>query len=79
MKDIRYVGRGIQSSKQRGETKTEQPVIGCPVYRFVSVILDNYDVLRLQAFLAFDDGEFYTLTFIQITVSISNDGIVMDE
>jgi hypothetical protein len=47
--------------------------------RFVVDFLDNYDVLRLQAFFALDNGKFYALTLIQVTVSISNDGIVMDE
>jgi hypothetical protein len=41
--------------------------------------LDNGYVLRLQAFFALHDCEFNALTFIQITVSISYDGIVMNE
>jgi hypothetical protein len=45
----------------------------------VSVILDDYYILGLQAFLAFDNGKFYTLAFIQVAVSIADNGVVVDE
>lgn len=48
-------------------------------FRFVVDLLDDHFVLRLQSFLALNDYELYTLAFIQVTVSITNNGIVMDE
>ncbi len=50
-----------------------------PCSRIVFDLLDDYYVLGLQAFLALDDGKFYALTFIQVTVPIANNGVVMDE
>jgi hypothetical protein len=50
-----------------------------PCSRIVFDLLDDYYVLRLQAFLPLDDGKFYALTFIQVTVPIANNGVVMDE
>ena len=50
-----------------------------PCFRFLVDFLDDYNVLRLQALLALDNGEFYALAFIQISVSIANNGIEMDK
>lgn len=42
--------------------------------------LDSQYVLRLQAFLALDNGKFYTLAFIQITkaVIVDNRGVMYE-
>jgi hypothetical protein len=53
--------------------------LSLPCSYFVCDILDDYDILGLQAFLALDNGEFYALSFIQVAVSIADNGIVMDE
>ena len=45
----------------------------------MSDILDDYDILGLQAFLAFDNGKLYTLALFQVAVSIANYGVVVDE
>ena len=41
--------------------------------------LDSQYVLRLQAFLALDNGKFYTLAFFKVAVSFANDGVEMDK
>jgi hypothetical protein len=50
-----------------------------PCFRFGFDLLERYNVLRLQTFLAFDDVEFYTLAFIQVTVAVAKYGIEMYE
>ena len=50
-----------------------------PFFRLLVDFLEGYNVLRLQAFLAFDDVEFYALAFIQVTEAIANNRIEMDE
>lgn len=42
-------------------------------------ILEYDDVLSLQALGAFSNCELYALSFFQIAVTITNDGIEMDE
>jgi hypothetical protein len=46
---------------------------------FIGRLLDDHYILRLQAFLALDDGEFYALALIEVAVAITKDGVVMDE
>ena len=50
-----------------------------PCFSFVVDSLNDYYILGLQAFLAFDDGKFYALSFIQVAVTIGDDGVVVDE
>jgi hypothetical protein len=49
------------------------------LFFFRSGFLDGDYVLRLEAFLALDNGKFYTLAFFQVAVSVANDGVEMDE
>jgi len=41
--------------------------------------LECYNILRLGAFLALDDSKLNTLTFIEVSVTIANNSIVMDK
>ena len=59
--------------------KNRAAMVLLPCFRFVVDLLERYNVLRLQAFLAFDDVELYALAFIQVTVAIANNGVEMDE
>ena len=49
------------------------------LFAFRGVTLDGQYVLRLQAFLALDNGKFYALAFFQVAVSFANDCVEMDE
>ena len=66
-------GEGIRCTKNRAA------MVLLPCFRFVFDLLVSYNVLRLQTFLDFDDGEFYALIFIQVAAAIANNGIKMAE
>jgi hypothetical protein len=61
------------------KAKTGQHLLSRFLFYAIATVLDDSDVLGLQAFLALRNGELYALSFFQIAVTITNDGIEVDE